>query len=79
MFANAHLVFKDGDPVVRDGEVTHYRAGRTLKSTPEFDRDIERQLDAYYDQVYRAPRDLFIVQPDALPRTALFEEVGLRS
>jgi formylmethanofuran dehydrogenase subunit A len=79
MFRDAHLVFKDGDLVVRDGAVTHYRAGRTLKSTPEFDRDIERQLDAYYDEVYRAPRDLFIVRPDALLRTDLFEEVGLRS
>jgi formylmethanofuran dehydrogenase subunit A len=79
MFRAAHLVFKDGDLVVRDGEVTHYRAGRTLQSRPEFDRGIERRLEAYYDEVYRAPRDLFMVHPEALPRPDLFEDVGLRS
>jgi formylmethanofuran dehydrogenase subunit A len=79
MFRAAHLVFKDGDLIVRDGEVTHYRAGRTLQSRPEFDHGIERRLDAYYDEVYRAPRDLFMVHPEALPRPDLFEDVGLRS
>jgi formylmethanofuran dehydrogenase subunit A len=78
MFREAHLVFKDGDLVVRDGAVAHYRAGRTLEARPEFDRGIESRLDAYYDEVYRAPRDLFTVHPDALPRTARFEQVGLR-
>ncbi|MEA2841879.1 MAG: formylmethanofuran dehydrogenase subunit [Methylobacteriaceae bacterium] len=79
MFRAAHLVFKDGDLVVRDGEVTHYRAGRTLQSLPDFDRGIERRLDAYYDEIYRAPRDLFLVHAEALPRPDLFEDVGLRS
>jgi formylmethanofuran dehydrogenase subunit A len=77
MFREAHLVFKDGDLVVRDGAVTHYRAGRTLEARPEFDRGIERRLDAYYDEVYRAPRDLFSVHADALPHAA-FEQAGLR-
>jgi formylmethanofuran dehydrogenase subunit A len=79
MFRAAHLVFKDGDLVVRGGEVTHYRAGRTLQSRPDFDRGIERRLDAYYDEIYRAPRDLFLVHAEALPRPDLFEDVGLRS
>ncbi|GAC1334379.1 MAG: formylmethanofuran dehydrogenase subunit A [Beijerinckiaceae bacterium] len=78
MFRTAHLVFKDGDPVVRDGAVTHYRWGRTLESRPDFDSAIARRLDAYYDEVYRAPRDLFTVHADALPRPDAFEEVGLR-
>jgi formylmethanofuran dehydrogenase subunit A len=77
VFREAHLFFKDGDLVVRDGAVTHYRAGRTLEARPEFDRGIESRLDAYYDEVYRAPRDLFAVHPDALPHSA-FEQVGLR-
>ena len=79
MFRAAHFVFKDGDLVVRDGQVTHYRAGRTLESRPEFDRGIERRLDAYYDEVYRAPRDLFTVHAEALPRPDLFEQVALTS
>jgi formylmethanofuran dehydrogenase subunit A len=78
MFREAHLVFKDGDLVVRDGAVTHYRAGRTLEARPQFDRGIESRLNAYYDEVYRAPRELFAVHLDALPRTARFEQVGLR-
>jgi formylmethanofuran dehydrogenase subunit A len=78
MFRDAHLVFKDGDLVVRDGAVMHYRAGRTLEARPQFDRAIERRLDAYYDEVYRAPRDLFTVHPDILPRTVRFEQVDLR-
>jgi formylmethanofuran dehydrogenase subunit A len=78
MFRDAHLVFKDGDLVVRDGAVMHYRAGRTLEARPLFDRAIERRLDAYYDEVYRAPRDLFTVHPDILPRTVRFEQVDLR-
>ena len=78
MFGAAHLVFKDGDLVVRDGDVTHYRAGRTLESRPQFDGSIERRLNVYYDEVYRAPRDLFVVHAEALPRPDLFEDVGLR-
>ena len=78
MFRDAHLVFKDGDLVVRDGQVTHYRAGRTLTARPEFDRGIERRLDAYYHEVYRAPREFFMVHAEALPQPDLFEDVGLR-
>jgi hypothetical protein len=62
---------------VRDGAVAHYRAGRTLEARPEFDRGIKSRLDAYYDEVYRAPRNLFTVHADALPHSA-FEQVGLR-
>ncbi len=34
-FRFAHLVFKDGDLVVRDGKITHYRCGRALNVQPE--------------------------------------------
>ncbi len=37
MFRAAALVFKDGDLVVRDGAVTHYRFGRALTVRPEHD------------------------------------------
>ncbi|HXN88586.1 MAG TPA: formylmethanofuran dehydrogenase subunit A, partial [Methylocella sp.] len=37
MFRFAHLVFKDGDLVVRDGRVTHYRWGKALKVNPGYD------------------------------------------
>ena len=35
MFRAAARVYKDGDLVVRDGEVTHYRYGRALHVTPD--------------------------------------------
>jgi formylmethanofuran dehydrogenase subunit A len=79
MFRAAHLLFKDGDLVVRDGEVSHYRWGRTLDARPNFDSAMARRLDAYYDEVYRAPRELFTVHADALPRPGVFEQVGLRA
>ncbi len=78
MFRDAHLVFKDGDLVVRHGEVTHYRAGRTLESRPDFGHAIERRLDDYYEEVYRAPRDLVTIHAEALPHADMFEEVNLR-
>ena len=37
MFRAASLVFKDGELVVRDGEVTHYRWGRALTAAPGHD------------------------------------------
>ena len=36
-FAHAARVYKDGECVVRDGELTHYRFGRALRVTPEPD------------------------------------------
>ena len=78
MFRDAHLVFKDGDLVVRHGEVTHYRAGRTLESRPDFGHAIERRLDDYYEEVYRAPRDLVTIHAEALPHADMFEEVSHR-
>ena len=34
MFRSAARVYKDGDLVVRDGAVTHYRFGRALQVAP---------------------------------------------
>jgi len=44
MFRFAHLVFKDGDLVVRDGRVSHYRWGKTLKVNPGYDKAIDAAL-----------------------------------
>jgi formylmethanofuran dehydrogenase subunit A len=75
MFRAAHLVFKDGDLVVRDGRVTHYRWGRALKVNPGYDRDIDRKLSAYYDDLYGLSRDMFKVPETAIGRDDPFEEV----
>ena len=79
MFRNAAYVFKDGNLVVRDGKVSHYTKGRTLRVRPEYDRAINSRLDTYYDGLYGLPRSMFEVQDAALPATAAFSEVPCRS
>ena len=42
MFGRAAYVFKDGDLVVKDGEITHYRWGRALTVNPPADKAMVR-------------------------------------
>ncbi|MGB8277003.1 MAG: formylmethanofuran dehydrogenase subunit A [Methylovirgula sp.] len=76
MFRFAHLVFKDGDLVIRDGRVTHYRFGRALKVSPTYDSGIDRRLARYYDDLYGISPDMFKVPPAALGRDNAFGEVA---
>ncbi|MGA7383398.1 MAG: formylmethanofuran dehydrogenase subunit A [Methylocella sp.] len=76
MFRFAHLVFKDGDLVVRDGRVTHYRWGKALKVNPGYDKAIDRRLAGYYDHHFGNSRDLFAVEENLLPRAGTFREVA---
>jgi formylmethanofuran dehydrogenase subunit A len=76
MFRFAHLVFKDGDLVVRDGRVTHYRYGRTLTVQPSYDAATDRRLSTYYDGLYGLSRDMFKVPAGAIARDYAFEEVA---
>ena len=75
MFRFAHLVFKDGDLIVRGGRVTHYRWGKALKVTPGYDKAMDRRLSVYYDRHFGAPRDLFAVKEHLLPHGGPFQEV----
>ena len=68
MFRFAHLVFKEGDLVVRDGRVSHYRWGKALKVNPGYDKAIDRRLAGYYDHHFGNSRDLFAVNEHLLPR-----------
>jgi formylmethanofuran dehydrogenase subunit A len=76
MFRFAHLVFKDGDLVVRDGRVAHYRWGKALKVNPGYDKAIDRRLAGYYDHHFGVSRDLFAVDENLLPRAGTFREVA---
>jgi formylmethanofuran dehydrogenase subunit A len=75
MFRFAHLVFKDGDLVVRDGRVTRYRWGKALTVKPAYDKAIDRLLSDYYDRHFGNSRDLFAVKAHLLPRAEPFAEV----
>jgi formylmethanofuran dehydrogenase subunit A len=79
MFRNAAYVFKDGDLVVRDGTVSRYTRGKTLFVKPEYDRQINRRLESYYDDLYGLPRSMFTVPDAALPNKDAFAEVPCRS
>ncbi|MGA7489006.1 MAG: formylmethanofuran dehydrogenase subunit A [Xanthobacteraceae bacterium] len=76
MFRAAALVFKDGDLVVRNGEVTHYRWGRALTVAPGHDRAIERRMRDYYSDRYGLPADMLVAVPAAaIGRPNAFEQV----
>jgi len=75
MFGAAALVFKDGELVVRDGAVTHYRWGRALTARPERDRAIDRRMTRYYEERYGLS-DAFLKVPEhAIGRPEPFEVV----
>ncbi len=78
MFRRAAYVFKDGDLVVRDGEVSHYRRGKTLHISPRFDTAINKRLDSYYEELYGLPRGIFDVPDAALPHKDAFAEVACK-
>lgn len=75
MFRFAHLVFKDGDLVVRDGRVSHYRWGKALKVKPVYDKAIDRRIANYYDRHFGTSRALFAIAEHLLPHADPFREV----
>jgi formylmethanofuran dehydrogenase subunit A len=75
MFRAAHLVFKDGELVVRDGTVTHVRWGRALAAQPEHDRAIERRMHQYCNDRYGLAPDFMTVPQYAIGRPDAFEPV----
>ena len=76
MFRAAARVYKDGDLVVRDGVVTHYRFGRALNVTPDLDAGMERRMARYYDERYGLRSDFMRVPEDAIGRPEPFEVVA---
>jgi formylmethanofuran dehydrogenase subunit A len=75
MFQAAALVFKDGEPVVRDGEVIRCRFGRALTVQPGHDRSIERHMRDYCEDRYGISSDFMTVTPQAIGRPEPFEVV----
>ena len=76
MFRAAALVYKDGDLVVREGAVTHYRFGRALHVTPQVDAAMRRRMNRYYDERYGMPGDFMRVPESALRGPRPFEGVA---
>ena len=72
MFRHAALVLKDGDLVVRDGQVIAERPGRTVCVTPPARPDAA--LERYYQDAFGISRSAF----DVPPNIATFEPVPCR-
>src|SRR5262249_29715120 len=79
MFRAAACVFKDGELVVRDGQVTRYRWGRTLGVQPEHEAGIDRQMQGYYAERHGLSADYLQVPDGAIGRPDPFERVPCRS
>jgi formylmethanofuran dehydrogenase subunit A len=75
MFRAAAFVFKDGELVVRDGNITRCRFGRALTVKPERDRAIDRRMRRYYEERYGLGLGLLQVPEHALGRSEPFEFV----
>ena len=50
MFATPELVFKGGELVVKKGKVVKVVQGATHVMRPDYDKGIEKKLDAYFDR-----------------------------
>ena len=75
MFRRAALGFKDGDLVVRDGAVTHYRFGKALTLQPGTDKAMAGRLETHYQSLYGLSVDRFAVRAADIGRENPFEEV----
>ena len=79
MFRATARVYKDGELVVRDGEVTRYRYGRALHVTPAVEASMRRRMTEYYDARYGLPSDFMRVPEGAIGRPQPFEAVACAS
>lgn len=79
MLGRAAYVFKDGDLVVKDGEITHYRWGRALRLEQPPDKAMARLLDDYHQQRYGLSLDWFTFPDTAIAREKPFGEVACRT
>ncbi len=66
MFAKPDYVFKDGELVVKNGEVVKVTWGKTHTVKPEFDRGIEKDLKQYFDRFHTMNMENFKVSADEI-------------
>lgn len=64
MFARPALVLKDGEIVVRNGEVVNAPPGRILHVAPEYDSSIEDDLRRHFEETYTISFDNYPVAPE---------------
>jgi formylmethanofuran dehydrogenase, subunit A (EC 1.2.99.5) len=62
MFEKPDYVFKDGELVVKDGEVVNVVWGTTHVVRPEYDKSIEKDLKKYFDRFMTMKLGNFTIQ-----------------
>ncbi|AEA47125.1 formylmethanofuran dehydrogenase subunit A [Archaeoglobus veneficus] len=67
-FSSSYLTIKDGEIVVRDGEVVNSTYGRTYWVKTDYEKWIERELRRYFAENYSVSMQNFIVESDELRR-----------
>jgi len=66
MFSKPDYVFKDGELVVKDGQVVKVTWGHTHTVKPEFDRGVEKDLKKYFDRYHTMSMENFKVSSDEI-------------
>ncbi|RCS24436.1 formylmethanofuran dehydrogenase subunit A [Phyllobacterium salinisoli] len=79
MFREAALVFKNGDLVVENGKVVHFRWGKALRLKPTPDKAMVRRMQAYHEERYGLSLDWFTFPDSAIERDEPFAEVSCKS
>ncbi len=76
MFRRAEYVTKDGQFIVRKGELSAPRYGRTLSVAPHYDKAIIPHVSDAYDRRWGVPADTFNVPETLMRDTSPFELVA---
>jgi len=66
MFAKPDYVFKDGELVVKDGQVVKVTWGHTHTVKPEFDRGIEKEIKKYFDTYHTMNMEHFKISSEEI-------------
>jgi len=65
-FSEAALVLKNGEIVVRDGEIVALPKTRTFTAAPEFDAGLEASLDDWFARYHTMKRANFVIGRDEM-------------
>ncbi len=66
MFEKPDYVFKDGELVVRDGQVVHVKWGTTHIVRPDYDASVEKDLQTYFDRYLTMKLGNFKISDDEI-------------
>jgi formylmethanofuran dehydrogenase subunit A len=66
MFSKPSYVFKDGELVVKDGEIIKVVWGKTHTAKPTYDKGVEKGLKEYFDQYHTIQLDNFKIDDDEI-------------